>query len=126
MATAVAADPSIPSSVANSLEMSYAGAQSVAGQYPQYASQITAAAKASFLAGDQYAYIAGIIAVLIGAALVFWRFPRPEEERRLLQEYHDEDLQDTMQQQGIEGQPVTAPDQQAMANAEANQPHEGQ
>ena len=32
--------------------------------------QITAAAKAAFLAGDQNAYIAGIIAVLIGAVLV--------------------------------------------------------
>jgi MFS transporter, DHA2 family, multidrug resistance protein len=91
MATAVVADPSVPSGVANSLEMSYAGAQSVAAQYPQYASQITAAAKASFQAGDQYAYIAGIIAVLIGAVLVFWRFPRPAEERRLLQEYHNLD-----------------------------------
>ena len=55
--------------------MSYAGAQSVAAQYPQYATQITAAAKAAFLAGDQYAYIAGIIAVLIGAALVFFSSP---------------------------------------------------
>ena len=61
--------------------MSYAGAQTVAAQYPQYATQITAAAKASFLAGDQYAYIAGIIAVLIGAALVFFVFPKRDKER---------------------------------------------
>jgi hypothetical protein len=64
--------------------------------------------------------------VLIGATLVFWRFPRPDEERRLLKEYHDEELQNTMQQQGMPGQPVTAPDRQAMANAEANGPHKGQ
>jgi len=66
----------VPATVTNSLTMSYAGAQAVAAQYPQYASQITAVAKTSFLAGDQYAYIAGIIAVLIGAALVFFIFPK--------------------------------------------------
>jgi hypothetical protein len=41
----------------------------VAVQYPQYANLITAAAKTAFLAGDQYAHLAGIIAVLSGAAL---------------------------------------------------------
>ena len=76
MATQAAADPSIPSNVANSLEMSYAGAQSVAAEYPQYAAQITAAAQASFLAGDQTAYIAGIIAVLIGRGAGVLRVPQ--------------------------------------------------
>ena len=111
MTTAVAADPSVPSSVANSLEMSYAGAQSVAAQYPQYASQITAAAKASFLAGDQYAYIAGIIAVLIGAALVFWRFPRLDEEREMLAAYHQQDtaaMDEMMAKQSAAPAPVAA------------------
>lgn len=36
-----------------------------------------------------------------------------------------EDLQNTMQQQGIQGQPVTAEDQQQMAAAEAADPQEG-
>ena len=71
----------------NALEMSYAGAETMAAQYPQYATQITAAAKTSFLAGDQYAYIAGIVAVLGGAALVFFMFPkkdaRAEDARRV-------------------------------------------
>jgi DHA2 family multidrug resistance protein-like MFS transporter len=74
--------------------MSYAGAQSVAQEYPQYAPQITAAAKASFLAGDQYAYLAGIIAVLVGAALVFFVFPKRDAERKMLVEYHDQDMAD--------------------------------
>ncbi|MBE2233018.1 MAG: MFS transporter [Anaerolinea sp.] len=82
----------IPASVTNSLEMSYAGAQAVAAQYPQYASQITAAAKTAFLAGDQYAYLAGIVAVLLGALLVFFLFPKPERERELLLAYHQEDV----------------------------------
>jgi DHA2 family multidrug resistance protein-like MFS transporter len=71
--------------------MSFAGAESIAAQYPQYATQITAAAKASFLDGADWAYLAGIIAVLIGAAIVFFAFPRRDEERRLLVSYHDED-----------------------------------
>jgi MFS transporter, DHA2 family, multidrug resistance protein len=79
-------------SIANSMEMSYAGAQAMAAQYPQYASQITAAAKTSFLAGDQYAYLAGILAVLIGAALVYFFFPRAEAERKLLADYHEKDM----------------------------------
>ncbi len=53
--------------------------------------QITAAAQQSFLAGDQQAYIAGILAVLIGAALVFFVFPKTERERELLEEYHKDD-----------------------------------
>ena len=65
--------------------------RSVADQYPQYATQIVAAAKASFLAGDQYAYVAGIIAVLLGAALVFFLFPKRDKERELLMEYHRAD-----------------------------------
>jgi MFS transporter, DHA2 family, multidrug resistance protein len=81
-----------PSTVTNELTMSYAGAQSMATAYPQYATQITDAAKTSFLAGDQYAYMAGIIAVLIGAALVFFKFPKHDEERKLLMDYHAEDM----------------------------------
>lgn len=82
----------VPATVTNSLTMSYAGAQAVAAQYPQYASQITTAAKTSFLAGDQYAYLAGIIAVLIGAALVFFVFPKHDDEQKVLLKYHQEDL----------------------------------
>ena len=78
-------------SVQNQLTKSFAGAESVAQQYPQYASQITAAAKKSFLQGDKWAYTAGIIAILLGAALVAFLFPRKEEEEALLARYHAED-----------------------------------
>ncbi|MCC6618569.1 MAG: MFS transporter, partial [Chloroflexi bacterium] len=60
-------------------------------QYPQYADQIIAAARESFLAGDQNAYIAGIVSVLVGAALVAFVFPRHDREVALLSEYHDQD-----------------------------------
>ena len=78
-------------SVQNQLTKSFAGAESVAQQYPQYASQITAAAKKSFLQGDRWAYTAGIVAVLLGAALVAFLFPRKAEEEALLASYHAED-----------------------------------
>ena len=73
------------------LTKSFAGAADTAEQYPQYASQITAAAKTSFLDGDRMAYTAGIIAVLLGAALVFFMFPKRDEEKELLEQFHAED-----------------------------------
>ena len=63
----------------------------MATSYPQYADQITAAAKTAFLAGDTYAYMAGIVSVLIGAALVFFFFPKRDEEREILVTYRQED-----------------------------------
>src|SRR5215207_5171267 len=92
--TQLAADPNsdqISDSTQAQLQLSYGAAETIAAQYPQYADAITDGAKAAFLAGDQWAYLAGIIAVLIGAALVFLRFPRHAEERDLLAAYHRED-----------------------------------
>jgi DHA2 family multidrug resistance protein-like MFS transporter len=91
-AAAISAAPvSVNESVENQLTKSFAGAESVAEQYPQYADQITAAAKTSFLQGDQWAYTAGIVAVLLGAALVFFLFPAKQEEQALLAQYAEED-----------------------------------
>jgi MFS transporter, DHA2 family, multidrug resistance protein len=96
VSASIAAAPSseqaeITDSVQSQLTKSFAGAEEIAEQYPQYASQITAAAKTSFLDGADYAYTAGIVAILLGAALVFFRFPKKEEEERLLRQYHAED-----------------------------------
>ncbi len=73
------------------LTKSYAGAETIAQQYPQYADQITAAARQAFLQGDKLAYSAGAIAVLAGAAIVFFLFPRHDTEERLLAEYRAAD-----------------------------------
>jgi hypothetical protein len=94
VATSVASSPNrskITGSVQSQLEKSFAGAQQVAQRYPQYASKITAAAKSAFLSGDQWAYAAAIIGVLLGAALVFFMFPRQQAEEALLARYHAED-----------------------------------
>ena len=93
-AAAIAGAPNneqVNTSVQNQLTKSFAGAEAVAQQYPQYASQITAAAKQSFLDGANWAYAAGLVAVLIGAVLVAFAFPKHDEEARLLQQFEGED-----------------------------------
>ena len=75
----------------NELTKSFSSAADAAQQYPQYADQITAAAKTSFLAGDQWAYTAGIVAILAGAALVYFLFPHHRSEQDLLARYHAQD-----------------------------------
>jgi MFS transporter, DHA2 family, multidrug resistance protein len=77
------------------LTKSFAGAEAVAEQHPQYADAIVSAAKQSFLQGDDWAYTAGVVAILLGAALVFVAFPKHAEEKRLLSSYHTEDIRVT-------------------------------
>jgi EmrB/QacA subfamily drug resistance transporter len=77
----------LTASVQSQLTKSFASAADVAQQYPQYAKQITAAAKTAFLQGDQWAYLAGVIAVVIGGVVVFVFFPRADRERALLASY---------------------------------------
>jgi MFS transporter, DHA2 family, multidrug resistance protein len=91
---AIAAAPNrqeISDNVENQLTKSFAGAEEIAQQHPQYSSEITAAAKESFLDGADWAYTAGIVAILLGAILVFFLFPRKEAEEQLLARYHAED-----------------------------------
>jgi hypothetical protein len=95
-ALAVAGAPSyeqqlVTDEIEGELEKSFSSASLLAEQYPQYSSQIIAAARASFLAGDEYAYIAGIVAILLGMALVLFKFPKKEDERTLLVGYNAED-----------------------------------
>jgi hypothetical protein len=74
------------------LTKSFASAADTAARYPtSVQDNIIAGAKTAFLQGDQWAYAAGIVAVLLGAALVWLKFPKRDEERRLLAEYQAED-----------------------------------
>jgi hypothetical protein len=91
---AVAASPDkaqVTSSVQAELQKSFSSAEAVAQQYPQYSDAIISAARSSFLSGDDWAYLAGIVAILLGAALVFVMFPRKEQEQELLRRYAEED-----------------------------------
>jgi MFS transporter, DHA2 family, multidrug resistance protein len=81
----------ITTSVENELTKSFSSAQAVAQQYPHYSSAITAAAKSSFVSGSNWSYAAGIIAIVLGAVLVFFKFPDKNDEQRLLATYNAED-----------------------------------
>jgi DHA2 family multidrug resistance protein-like MFS transporter len=90
-AAIAASDKDITDSTQAQLTKSFAGAEDVAEQHPRYSDTIISAAKTSFLQGDQWAYTAGLVAVLLGAALVFFLFPKKEEEEALLVAYHQAD-----------------------------------
>ncbi|WP_329315172.1 MFS transporter [Streptomyces sp. NBC_01278] len=77
--------------VGGELTKSFASADQVAQEYPKYADQIIDAARRSFLEGDDWAYAAGLVAILLGALLVFFMFPRRDAEQELLRRYHAED-----------------------------------
>lgn len=81
----------INDSVQSQLTKSFASASDVAQQYPQYSDAIIKAAQESFEQGQTWAYLAGVIAVLLGAALVFFAFPKYDREKELLAQYHAED-----------------------------------
>jgi DHA2 family multidrug resistance protein-like MFS transporter len=81
----------VTSTTQSELQLSYSSASDLAKQYPQYADQILAAAKSSFLDGDKLAYTAAMVAVAIGMILVFFFFPRRDEEHQLRDQFLAED-----------------------------------
>jgi DHA2 family multidrug resistance protein-like MFS transporter len=94
VATAIAGSPDageITDSVQTQLQKSFNSAEAVAAQYPQYSQQITSAATESFLDGADWAYTAGILAIVLGAAIVAFLFPKRDREKELLAEYHAQD-----------------------------------
>jgi MFS transporter, DHA2 family, multidrug resistance protein len=91
-AAVAASGKNVNSNIEAELTKSFSSAADTAQRYPtSVQDQIVAAAKTSFLKGDQWAYTAGIVAVLLGAALVYFMFPRFEDEKRLLATYEAED-----------------------------------
>jgi MFS transporter, DHA2 family, multidrug resistance protein len=91
-AAAVASAPhSVSTSVENELTKSFSSAAAVAEQHPKYAESIVEGARGAFLHGDSWAYIAGIVAILLGALLVATRFPGKDEEAKLLAGYAKQD-----------------------------------
>ena len=89
-AAAIAASPEadqISSDVQTDLQKSFASAADVAERYPQYADQIIAAAKSSFLAGETMAIGVCVLVVLAGAGLVYFFFPRHDREEELMASY---------------------------------------
>jgi EmrB/QacA subfamily drug resistance transporter len=103
----VSSGKNVTSSTQAELTKSFASAADTAQRYPpSVQQQIVAGAKTAFLHGDQWAYLAGLIAVLLGATLVFFFFPRKEAEEELLARYHAEDAARPEQEQAPEAPSV--------------------
>lgn len=81
----------ISSNVIATLLKSFSSAADIAQAHPQYHTQIIEAAKISFLNGTDWAHVAGIIAILIGAGIIYFKFPKKEEEKELHLQYQLED-----------------------------------
>jgi hypothetical protein len=91
---AIAASPEaqqITEQTQASLQLSFVSAEAIAERYPQYADEITGAAREAFLSGANWAYLAAIIASFVGAAIVWTRFPGKQGESDLLEEYAEQD-----------------------------------
>jgi MFS transporter, DHA2 family, multidrug resistance protein len=91
LAGAPPADQTAINATRTELENSFASAVDTAQRYPQFADQIIGAARQAFLDGDRWTYAAGIAAIAIGALLVFFAFPKRDEEQELLRGYASAD-----------------------------------
>jgi MFS transporter, DHA2 family, multidrug resistance protein len=91
-AAVAASGKHVNNTVQTELTKSFSSSADTAKRYPaSVQDNIIAAAKTSFLKGDQWAYTAGIVAVLLGAVLVYFMFPSLNDENRLLASYEAED-----------------------------------
>jgi len=91
------------------LTKSFSSAANLASTYPPSVQQnIIAGAKTAFLHGDQWAYSAGIVAILLGAVLVFFMFPKQREEQHLLAQYHADDRETSTGQPEVDPRGVGA------------------
>lgn len=91
---AIASSPNadnVSDSVQATLTKSFGSAVNEAERYPQYSDAIIATAKESFLSGQDWAYVAGLAAVGLGAVIVFFKYPSRQRERELLAEYAEAD-----------------------------------
>jgi hypothetical protein len=82
----------ISESTRATLTKSFSSASNVASGYPpQTQDAIVAGARSAFIDGQDWAYAAGLVAVALGAALVFFMFPKHSREKELLAEYQHAD-----------------------------------
>ena len=96
IAAAIGAAPSssqamIDEQMQATLESSYSSAAEVAKRYPQYSDVIISEAKTAFLKGQAWAFGAASIAVVLAAVVVFFCFPKREQEIADLARYAAED-----------------------------------
>jgi MFS transporter, DHA2 family, multidrug resistance protein len=100
----------VSSSTQAELTKSFSSAADMASQYPPNVQQnIIAGAKQAFLHGDQWAYTAGIVAVLLGAVLVYFLFPKKAEEDEMLARFRAEDAAEVTPAPEAEVKPLAQP-----------------
>jgi MFS transporter, DHA2 family, multidrug resistance protein len=105
-----ASGKNISQNVESELTKSFSSAATAAQRYPvSIQENIVAAAQSSFLKGDQWAYLAGIVAVLLGAVLVFFLFPKGDAEKLLLAGYAVEDVGEAAPPESIGGSKQAKP-----------------
>ena len=80
----------ITADMKDALTKSFGSAVDLASKYPDYKNAVIQAARESFLAGANWAYASGILAAIIGAALVWFFFPRHEREVAMYREFGSE------------------------------------
>ena len=85
------APTSVTDSVTTQLTKSFSSAENIAMQYPQYTDQIVAAARQSFVDGQQVSFTVGIVSMLIGLAVVWFGFPTKNAEIDLVTGYQRSD-----------------------------------
>lgn len=94
-ASQIAGNPDAAKNVSEStqtqLERSFGSAVTVAEQHKEYAPQIIHGAQTAFLNGSDAAYAVGIGAIVLGAILVFFAYPKQDREEELLAQFHAED-----------------------------------
>jgi trans-aconitate methyltransferase len=84
------------------LQLSFAGAESVAQENPQFSDQIISAAQEAFVDGDHWAYLAAMVAVFFGALLVYFFFPNKEDEESMRASFAKQDAAATVKPIGGE------------------------
>ena len=82
---------SVTQATQTALTRSFASAESIAQQYPAYADAITGAAKASFLAGANWAYAVASAFVVVAGVIVAVAFPGRSGESALIEQYRAQD-----------------------------------
>lgn len=80
----------ITSEVGAQLRASFGSASDLAAKFPQYQDAIVSAARDSFLAGSDAAYLAGILAMFVGAALTWIFYPRKAHEVAMFAQFEAE------------------------------------
>jgi DHA2 family multidrug resistance protein-like MFS transporter len=74
------------------LTKSFSSATNLASGYPEQTQDaIVAGARSAFIDGQDWAYTAGLVAIALGAILVFSMFPEHRREQELLAGYHRTD-----------------------------------